>query len=72
MDPASVFILLVVIVAVIGLGVFLLFTSAGLELREGRRRGRRQRRPEHMRVENEQQAVSSPTRSGPAPPPPRP
>ncbi|HEY1778821.1 MAG TPA: hypothetical protein VGG41_21870 [Solirubrobacteraceae bacterium] len=66
MDPASIFIILVVLAVAAGTTVFLFFTSAGLELREGRRE-RRQPRPEHTRVENEQQAVSSPARSA-APP----
>jgi flagellar basal body-associated protein FliL len=66
MDPASIFIIVVVLVVAAGLGVFFFFTSAGLEMREGRRR-RRHERPEHLRVENEQQAVSSPVRS-PRPP----
>ncbi|HEY7966605.1 MAG TPA: hypothetical protein VID68_06220 [Solirubrobacteraceae bacterium] len=71
MDPASIFIIIVVLVVAAGLGVFFFATSAGLELREGRRR-RRQTRPEHLRVENEQHAVSSPVRSRPSRPDARP
>jgi hypothetical protein len=62
MDPASIFILIVVAVIVAASAVFLFMTSAGLELREGRR-NRRRSRPEHVRVENEQHVVSSPARS---------
>jgi hypothetical protein len=62
MDPASIFIIIVVAVAAVAFAVFLFLTGAGLELREGRR-DRRQRRPEHMRVENEHHIVSSPVRS---------
>jgi hypothetical protein len=62
MDPASLFILLLVGVVGAGFVVFLFLTGAGLELREGRR-GFRRRRPKHARVENEQHAVSSPVRS---------
>jgi hypothetical protein len=65
MDPASIFIIIVVVVIGAVFAFFLFFTSAGLELREGRRR-RRAPRPEHTRVENEQHAVSSPVRSRPA------
>jgi hypothetical protein len=66
MDPASIFIILVVAILAAVFAVFLFFTSAGLELREGRRGRRRRRRPEHVSVENEQRAVSSPVRSRPA------
>jgi hypothetical protein len=66
MDPASIFIILVVAVVAAAGAVFLFFTSAGLELREGRRERRRRRRPEHTRVENEHNVVSSPVRSRPS------
>jgi len=62
MDPASAVILLIVLVVEIGAGVFLYFTTAGIALREGRRE-RRRRRPEHLRVDNDDQHVeSSPAR----------
>jgi hypothetical protein len=65
MDPASVFILLIVLVVALGAGVFLYFTTAGIALREGRRE-RRRRRPEHLRVDNDDQHIeSSPPRTGP-------
>jgi hypothetical protein len=57
MDPASAFIILVVFVLALGGGVFLFFTAAGLELREGRRRRRDERRPEHVRVEHDERHV---------------
>jgi len=57
MDPASIFIIIVVAVVAAAVAAFLFLTGAGLEVREGRR-GRRQRRPEHTRVENEQHTVS--------------
>jgi hypothetical protein len=65
MGVGSVFLLAVIIVVVVGVAAFLFLTTAGLELREGRRR-RRAGRPQHMRVENEQRSVSSPPRSHPA------
>jgi hypothetical protein len=64
MDPASAFILLIVLVVALGAGVFLYFTTAGIALREGRRE-RRRRRPEHLRVDNDDQHIeSSPPRTG--------
>lgn len=71
MDPASIFILIVLVVIAAVCAVFLFFTAAGVELREGRRE-RRRRRPEHTRVENEQNAVSSPARSSRSGAPPGP
>lgn len=65
MDPGSAFLMIVVVIVVVGAAVFLFLTSAGLELREGRRR-RHGPRPRHTRVENEQHAVSSPPRSEPS------
>jgi hypothetical protein len=66
MDPASITILLLLIVLALVGGVFFFFTAAGLELREGRRERRRQRRPTHVRVENEEHVRSSPVRDEPA------
>jgi hypothetical protein len=66
MDPASIFIIIVVAIVAAVFVVFLFFTSAGLELREDRRSRRHRRRPEHTRVENEQNVVSSPVRSRPS------
>jgi hypothetical protein len=72
MDPASIFLIIVVAVVAAAFLGFLFLTSAGLELREGRRKRRRRRRPEHTRVENEQNVVSSPVRSRPSRPDGRP
>jgi hypothetical protein len=58
-DPASIFILLVVLALAVGGGAFLFLTSAGLELREGRRRVARPR-PKHLKVENPEHVISSP------------